>query len=93
MLLIGLNHCKKSPKHVIVMLADDLGWNEVSWNNPQVITPHMEKIIRNEGRLLTQSYVTPKCSPSRAALMTGTDCGLGSHFPQPNIRYLSLMFY
>ena len=80
------------------MLADDLGWNEVSWNNPQVITPHMEKIIRNEGRLLTQSYVTPKCSPSRAALMTGTDCGFRISFFSAKHKIFrktksSLMFY
>ena len=27
--------------------------------------------LAKEGVLLTQSYTTPKCSPSRAALMTG----------------------
>jgi arylsulfatase A-like enzyme len=27
---------------MVVVLADDLGWNEVSWHNPAVLTPHME---------------------------------------------------
>ena len=27
---------------MVVVLADDLGWNEVSWHNPEVLTPHME---------------------------------------------------
>ena len=32
----------KSPPHIIVILADDLGWNEVSWHNPAILTPNME---------------------------------------------------
>ena len=56
--------------HVVYILADDLGWNEVSWNNPGFLTPNLEKLA-SEGVLLNQSYVTPKCSPSRAALLTG----------------------
>ena len=56
--------------HIVYILADDLGWNEVSWNNPGFLTPNLEKLA-SEGVLLNQSYVTPKCSPSRAALLTG----------------------
>ena len=60
----------KPGRHIIVMLGDDIGWNEVSWNNPSFLTPNMER-LKKDGVSLTQSYVTPKCSPSRAALMTG----------------------
>jgi len=60
----------KPGRHIIVMLGDDIGWNEVSWNNPSFLTPNLER-LKKEGVSLTQSYVTPKCSPSRAALMTG----------------------
>jgi len=56
--------------HIVVILADDLGWKDVSWHNRQMITPRMEEISA-EGVRLERSYVTPKCSPSRAALMTG----------------------
>merc|ERR1719192_2275298 len=56
--------------HIILLLADDLGWNEVSWNNPQFLTPHLQSLA-SSGLLLTQSNTSPKCSPSRAALMTG----------------------
>ena len=28
--------------HIIFILADDLGWNEVSWHNPNMITPKLE---------------------------------------------------
>ena len=66
--LFGSIVCEKP--HVVYILADDLGWNEVSWNNPGFLTPNLEKLA-SQGVLLNQSYVTPKCSPSRAALLTG----------------------
>ena len=56
--------------HIVVILADDLGWNEVSWHNPGFLTPRMEA-LSSAGVRLDQSYVTPKCSPSRAALLSG----------------------
>ena len=28
--------------HIVVILADDLGWKDVSWHNRQMITPRME---------------------------------------------------
>ena len=31
----------RSP-NIILILADDLGWNEVSWNNPSFLTPNLE---------------------------------------------------
>lgn len=65
------NHRKIDSKpHIILILADDLGWNEVSWHNNRIKTPYMED-LSEQGVRLEQSYVSPKCSPSRAALMTG----------------------
>ena len=52
------------------MLADDLGWRDVSWHNEKMSTPHLESLART-GVRLDQSYFHPKCSPSRAALLTG----------------------
>ena len=43
----------------------------MSWHNPHFKTPNMEQLSK-EGVRLSKSYVTPKCSPSRAALLTGT---------------------
>ena len=62
--------CEVIQPHVVYILADDLGWNEVSWNNPGFLTPNLERLAM-DGVLLNQSYVSPKCSPSRAALLTG----------------------
>ncbi|XP_064099097.1 arylsulfatase B-like [Macrobrachium nipponense] len=60
---------KKKP-HVIVIVADDLGWNDVSWNNPNVVMPNLNDLALN-GVILNQSYVLPRCTPTRTALLTG----------------------
>ncbi|XP_070548933.1 arylsulfatase J-like [Ptychodera flava] len=56
--------------NIIFILADDLGWADVGYNNPYLITPTIDKLAR-EGVILNQSYVSQSCSPSRAAFMTG----------------------
>ncbi|XP_067949029.1 arylsulfatase B-like [Watersipora subatra] len=51
-------------------MADDLGWNDVGFHNPKVITPNINA-LKAKGIELTQSYVTPVCSATRSAFMTG----------------------
>ncbi|XP_060071412.1 arylsulfatase B-like [Ylistrum balloti] len=58
------------PPHIVFIVADDLGWNDVGFNNPHMITPHIDKLA-GEGVILNQSYVQPLCSPSRHSFMTG----------------------
>lgn len=59
-----------SKPHIIFILADDLGWNDVSWHNPQALSPNLEALARS-GIILEQSYVQPICTPTRSALLTG----------------------
>ena len=47
-----------------------LGFNDVSWNNPNILTPNMDS-LRRSGIDLSYNYVQPLCTPTRAALMTG----------------------
>ena len=61
---------KPSRPNILYILADDLGYGDVSWNNPSMITPNLERLAR-KGVILDQFYAQPKCSPSRAALLTG----------------------
>ncbi|XP_068206466.1 arylsulfatase B-like [Palaemon carinicauda] len=56
--------------HIVLILADDLGWNDISWNNPVALSPNLEALAR-EGVILDQSYVQPICTPTRSALMSG----------------------
>ena len=47
-----------------MLLADDLGWNDVSWHNPAMVTPHLQQLA-SMGATLNTSYFHAKCSPSR----------------------------
>ncbi|XP_067685669.1 arylsulfatase B-like isoform X2 [Haliotis asinina] len=58
------------PRHIVFIVADDLGWNDVGLHNPDMITPNIDRLAR-EGVILNQSYVQPLCSPSRSAFMSG----------------------
>lgn len=58
--------------NVIVIVADDLGYADVSaYQKGRIPTPNIDRLGRS-GVTFRQGYVAaPICSPSRAALMTG----------------------
>ncbi|XP_046566778.1 arylsulfatase B-like [Haliotis rubra] len=61
--------CAEKP-HIIFIVADDLGWNDVGYRNPQMITPNLDRLAK-AGVILNSSYVQPLCSPSRNCFMSG----------------------
>lgn len=57
--------------NIIHIVADDLGWKDVGFNGcTDIKTPHLDALAAG-GAKLTQFYVQPMCTPTRAALMTG----------------------
>ncbi|MEH6584270.1 MAG: sulfatase-like hydrolase/transferase [Halioglobus sp.] len=58
--------------NIIVILADDLGYGDISSFGAQGInTPHIDQLAA-DGLKLTQFYAAaPVCTPSRAGLLTG----------------------
>jgi len=58
--------------NIIIMVADDLGWNDVGFHGGEIDTPSLDRLAA-EGVELSRFYTTPICSPTRAALMTGRD--------------------
>jgi arylsulfatase A-like enzyme len=59
-----------SPPNIVFIIADDLGWADVAFHGGEVPTPRLNR-LRAEGVELTQHYVAPVCSPTRAGFMTG----------------------
>lgn len=58
--------------HIVIVLADDVGWSNVGWNNEngEIRTPTLDALAR-EGVRLDRHYAHWTCSPSRAALLSG----------------------
>ena len=56
--------------NIVILLADDLGWTDVSFHGGNIATPNIDRIAV-EGAELNRYYVAPVCSPTRAGLMTG----------------------
>jgi arylsulfatase A-like enzyme/outer membrane biosynthesis protein TonB len=73
------------PPNIVIILADDLGYGDVSFNGcPDYTTPNIDSIASNGARC-TNGYVTcPFCSPSRAALLTGRYQQRFGHEDQPS---------
>ena len=57
--------------NIILILTDDQGYGDVkAHGHPYLKTPNMNK-LRAEGVSFDNFYVSPSCSPTRAALLTG----------------------
>ena len=56
--------------NVLILMADDLGWNDVGYHGSEISTPNIDQIAQ-AGIELDRFYTQPSCSPTRAALMTG----------------------
>lgn len=59
--------------NIVFIMLDDLGWSNVGFHNPALLTtPFLDKMAKSEHTIeLTNVYSTHRCSPSRAAALTG----------------------
>ncbi len=62
----------ESKLNVLFILADDLGFADVSMLGSEIQTPNIDSIAEN-GTLFTRFYASPICSPTRSMLLTGVD--------------------
>jgi len=69
---LALHAAPERRPNILLILADDLGWNQVGFNGSgYYLTPHLDKFAAESVRF-TQAYASsPVCSPTRSALMTG----------------------
>ena len=64
---------------VLVILVDQWSPRYLSWENPQVRTPHLDGIAK-EGMIFDRCYTTsPVCMPARVSLLTGLYPHNGGH--------------
>ncbi len=61
------------PPNVVVIFVDDQGYNDIGvYGSPLIETPHLDRMA-SEGMRFTSFYsASAVCTPSRAALLTGT---------------------
>ena len=105
LLLSGLiQSCKLKPAetpvskpNILIIVADDLGFNDVGAYGGNVNTPVIDRLAE-EGVLFTNFHVLPTCSPSRSSLLTGNDnhvagIGIMSEMAYPALTKLNLHGY
>jgi len=70
---LTLSAFAKEKPNIILIYADDLGYGDLScYGAPNINTPNIDKMA-NQGMKLLDFYATSaSCTPSRAALMTGS---------------------
>ncbi len=56
--------------NVVVVLCDDVGFADIGCYGSEIATPHLDALAAR-GLQFTNFHVTPMCSPTRAALLTG----------------------
>ena len=58
--------------NLIFALVDDLGHNNVPWNNPeQTMSGSLNKLATEEGVILDRFYTYKFCSPTRSSFLSG----------------------
>lgn len=73
--------------NVLLILADDLGFSDLSCYGGEIPTPNLDRLATG-GAKFSSFYTSARCCPSRASLMTGLhphQAGIGSftHSKQP----------
>jgi arylsulfatase len=67
------------PPNIVLIVADDLGFSDLGSYGGEIETPALDRLAL-EGVRFTRFYGSARCSPSRAALLTGVwphEAGMG----------------
>ena len=78
--------------NIVIILTDDLGWGDVSYNGGPIATPYIDR-FSEIGVQMNRFYSAPTCSPTRAALFTGINSlqnGMIRPFDNPTMERYGL---
>ena len=79
-LLLSVSAWGTQKPNVIFVLTDDQGYGDLSCHgNPILKTPNLDKMHEQSVRF-TDFHVSPLCTPTRGALLTGRDPGLNGAY-------------
>ncbi|MEZ5274952.1 MAG: sulfatase [Opitutaceae bacterium] len=68
----GLAAETRGRPNFIIVLADDLGWNEVGFTGNSFVDTPVVDALAARGLVFSQAYASaPNCAPTRACLLTG----------------------
>ena len=66
------NQSSKSRPNVIFILADDLGWGDLScYGRPDYQTPNIDRLAKQGARFTNAYSASAVCTPSRCGFITG----------------------
>src|SRR3954452_20524311 len=90
----------RSRPNVIVVMTDDQGYGDLACHgNPELKTPHLDRLHRESLRL-TDFHATPMCTPTRGQLLSGRDALVngpmnvrrGRPMPRPGLPTMANVF-
>ena len=70
-ILFSINLMAADKPNVVIILTDDLGWGDVSYNGGPILTPNIDKLSEKGVRFINAQSNVPVCQPSRNSLFTG----------------------
>ncbi|HKM63155.1 MAG TPA: arylsulfatase [Acidisphaera sp.] len=60
------------PPNILLILADDMGYSDVSPYGGEIFTPNIARLA-NQGMMFSDFHVAAYCAPTRSMLLTGAD--------------------
>lgn len=71
--LLAIGSLSVSATNVVFIIADDLGYMDVGFNNPETFydTPRLNALAKQSMRFTAGYAASPVCSPTRSSIMTG----------------------
>lgn len=81
----------ESRPNILLIVADDLGYSDMSCYGGEVRTPHIDQLAKN-GLRFSRFHTAPMCAPTRAMLLSGNNNHVAGMGRQGGVPESSPMF-